>query len=83
MKDLMKNPFPLPAIAVSTRKNIYKNPRKWFQRAGIIFFFKYWPTFNFKNGVHWQNKSKRVVINQKPFPLARMKYSLKHTISVD
>ena len=42
-----------------------------------MFFFKNWPAYNFKNGVHWLkkalNKSKRFVINQKPFPLAIMK----------
>ena len=36
----------------STRRNICKNPRKWFQRAGIMFFFKNWPTYNFKNRAH-------------------------------
>ena len=52
-----------------------------------MFFSKNCPTFNLKNGVHqWKkalNKSKRFVINQKLFPLARMKDSLKYTISVD
>ena len=31
---------------------ISANPRKRFQPAGIMFFFKNWLTFNFKNGVH-------------------------------
>ena len=55
--------------------------------AGIMFFLKNWPTFNFKIGVHQQkkalNKNKKFVINKKTFPLARMKDSLKKTISVD
>ena len=46
-----------------------------------MFFFKSWPTFNFMNVVHYLkkalNKSKRFVINEKPFPLATMKDSLK------
>ena len=37
--------FPLTAISA-------KNLRKWFQRAGVIHFFKNWPAFNFMNGVH-------------------------------
>ena len=49
--------------------------------AGIMFFLKNWPTFNFKIGVHQQkkalNKNKKFVINKKTFPLARMKDSLK------
>ena len=49
-----------------------------------MFFFKNnWPTFNFKNGVHQQKKNKkqkRFVINQEPFPQARMKDSLKNTM---
>ena len=49
--------------------------------------FKNWPTFNFKNGVHLKkkalSKSERFVVNQKPFIQARMKNSLKNTISVD
>ena len=52
-----------------------------------MFFFKIWLAFNIKNCVHEQkkalNKMKSFVINQKPFPLARMKDSLKNTISVD
>ena len=52
-----------------------------------MFSLKNWPTFNLKNGFRQQkkalNKSKRFVINQKPFLLARMKDSLKYTISVD
>ena len=87
-KDLMKTPFLLAAKAASTRRNIYKNPIKWFQRAEMFFFFFLnWPTFNFKNGVLQQkrapNKSKRFIFCQKPFPLARMKNLLKNTISVD
>ena len=49
--------------------------------AGIMFFLKNWPTFNFKIGVHQQkkalNKSKRFVINKKTFPLARMRIRWK------
>ena len=52
-----------------------------------MFFFKNWPTFDFKDGVHYQkkalNKSKRFVIKQKPFPLAKMKEALKNMTSVD
>ena len=52
-----------------------------------MFFLKNCPTFNFKDGFHLQkealNKSERFVINQKPFPLARMEDSLKNTISGD
>ena len=88
-KDLMKTPFLLAAKAAFTRRNIYKNPIKWFQRAEIMFFFFFlnWPTFNLKNGVLWQKKalntSKRFLFSQKPFPLSRMKHLLKNTISVD
>ena len=52
MRDFMKIPFPLAKKAAYIRRNICKNPRKWFQRAGIMFFFKNWPTFNFMNSVH-------------------------------
>ena len=52
-----------------------------------MFVFKNLPTFNFENGDHQQekalNKSKRFVINQKLFLLAKMKDLLKYTISVD
>ena len=48
----------------------FKNPGKYFQRAGIMFFFKNWPRRNFKNGVHQQkralNKSTMFAINRKP-----------------
>ena len=30
--------------------------KKWFQQIGIMFFFKNWPTLNFKNGIHEQKK---------------------------
>ena len=73
--------------ATTTCRNICKHPRKRFQRAEILFFFKNWPTLNFMNGVRQQkkalNKSKRFLVNEKPFPLARMKDQLKNTISVE
>ena len=84
MKDLMKTPLPQ---AASTRRNICKNPRKQFQRVGILLFFKNQPTFNFMNGVNWQkkalNKGKSFVIKQQSSSLARMKDQLKNTIQVD
>ena len=73
MKYSIKNPFPLAgktASAVRNRKNLIN----WF-------------TPNFKNCVHQQkknpNKSTKFVIDQNPFPLARMKDSLKKAISLD
>ena len=48
--------FHKPEKAGSAHRNICKNPRKWFQRAGIIIFFKNWPTFNFMNGDHNRKK---------------------------
>ena len=51
-KGLIKTSFPLTGKAASTRRNICKNPEKWFQQAGMFFFFINWPTFNSLNGVH-------------------------------
>ena len=47
-----------------------------------MLFFNNWPSVKALNKKAL-NKSKRFVINQKAFPLARMKDSLKNTISVD
>ena len=56
-------------ISTSRKKLLPLNLGKWFQRAGMI-FFKNWPTFIFKNGVHYRkkkalNKRKRFAIDQK------------------
>ena len=52
MKDMMKTPFLLAGKSCLHLQEYLQNPRKWFQRAGIMFFFKNWLTFNFMNGVH-------------------------------
>ena len=88
MKDLMKTPFPLAGKSCfHWLEYLKKFSRKWFQRVGIMLFFKNWPTFNFKNALHWLKKAlkqcKTFVINQTPFPLAKIKDSLRNTISVD
>ena len=88
LMNLMKTPFP-PAgkSCFHSQEYLQKSKKMVSTGAGIMFFFKNWPRFDFKNGVQYQkkalNKSKRLVIKQKPYPLARMKDSLKNTISVD
>ena len=74
-------------ISTSRKKLLPLNLGKWFQRAGM-FFFKNWPTFIFKNGVHYRKKklwinAKGLQLTKKPFPIAGMKDSLKNTISQD
>ena len=52
MKDLMKTPFLLAGKSCFHSQEYLQNSRKWFQRAGTMFLFKNWSTFNFKNGIH-------------------------------
>ena len=71
MKNLIKTPLSVAGKSsfLSARRNIWKNPGNWFQRAGITFSFKNWATPNFKISVHFQrkalNKNTRFVINWK------------------
>ena len=79
MKNLLKTPFPLAG------KSCFRLHE--FQQAKRMFFFKCWPTFNFKNGVHQPkktlNKVRGLQLTENPFPLARIKDSLKNTIPLD
>ena len=84
MKNLIKTPLPVAGKSsfLSARRNIWKNWRNWFQRAGITFSFKNWPTPNFKISVHYQrkalNKNTMFVINWKFVSTSRNKGLIKN-----